>query len=117
MPLLVIGTARPELLERRPGWGGGKLNASTLALTPLSSDQTAVLLADALGTLDLPRDVERVLLERADGNPLYAEQFAALYLEQGSAGERAMPETLRASSARGSTRCRPPRRQPCRTAR
>ncbi len=94
VPLLVIGTARPELLERRPGWGGGKLDSSTLALTPLSRDQTAVLLADAVGTPDLPRDVERVLLERADGNPLYAEQFARLYVEQGSAGESSMPETL-----------------------
>ena len=94
VPLLVIGTARPELLERRPGWGGGKLNSSTLALTPLSSDQTAVLLADALGRVDLPDDVERTLIDRADGNPLYAEQFAQLYLEQGPAASGAMPETL-----------------------
>ncbi|MBA3401577.1 MAG: AAA family ATPase, partial [Actinobacteria bacterium] len=35
VPLLVVGTARPELLERRPGWGGGKLNATTLALSAL----------------------------------------------------------------------------------
>ena len=35
VPLLVVATARPELLERRPGWGGGKLNATTLALAPL----------------------------------------------------------------------------------
>ena len=94
VPLLVIGTARPELLERRPGWGGGKLNASTLALNPLSSDQTAVLLAEALGRVDLPDDVERTLIDRADGNPLYAEQFAQLYLEQGSAAGGTMPETL-----------------------
>ena len=33
VPLLVVATARPELLERRPGWGGGKLNATTLALS------------------------------------------------------------------------------------
>ncbi len=94
VPLLVIGTARPELLERRPGWGGGKLNASALALTPLSSDQTAVLLTDALGRLDLPEGIERTLIERADGNPLYAEQFAQLYLEQGAAASVAMPDSL-----------------------
>ena len=45
MPLLVVATARPELLERRPGWGGGKLNATTLALSPLSDEQTAELIA------------------------------------------------------------------------
>src|SRR5579862_1305795 len=36
VPLFVVGTARPELLDRRPGWGGGKLNATTLALSPLA---------------------------------------------------------------------------------
>ena len=44
VPLLVVATARPELLERRPGWGGGKLNATTLALSPLSDEQTAALI-------------------------------------------------------------------------
>jgi predicted ATPase len=36
VPLLVVGPARPELLERRPGWGGGKPDALTLTLAPLS---------------------------------------------------------------------------------
>ena len=94
VPLLVIGTARPELLERRPGWGGGKLDASTLALTPLSTDQTAALLSDLLGSPRLPPGVEDVLLDRAEGNPLYAEQFAQLYLERGWAVDTVMPETL-----------------------
>src|SRR3954451_8262519 len=50
-PILVLCTARPELLERRPGWGGGKANASTISLPPLEDDETAKLFA--------------VLLERA----------------------------------------------------
>ena len=41
VPLLVVATARPELLERRTGWGGGKLNATTLALAPLSDNDTS----------------------------------------------------------------------------
>src|SRR6266511_3008976 len=41
VPLLLVATARPELLERRPGWGGGKANATTLSLAPLSEDDTA----------------------------------------------------------------------------
>jgi class 3 adenylate cyclase/tetratricopeptide (TPR) repeat protein len=94
VPMLIVGTARPELLERRPGWGGGKLNASTLALTPLSKEQTATLLDEVFGQADLPRGVKRILLERSEGNPLYAEQFAQLYLERGSAAESTMPETL-----------------------
>jgi class 3 adenylate cyclase/tetratricopeptide (TPR) repeat protein len=94
VPLLVVATARPELLERRPGWGGGKLNATTLALASLSDEQTAVLLGRLLDRPVLAADAQRVLLERAGGNPLYAEQFAELFLEQGSAEALSLPETL-----------------------
>ena len=94
VPLLVVGTARPELLERRPGWGGGKLNATTLALSALSDEQTARLIAQRLEKPVLAADSQQALLERAGGNPLYAEQFAELYLERGSADELPLPETL-----------------------
>lgn len=93
-PLLVVGTARPELLERRPGWGGGKLNATTLALSPLTDDQTALLLGRLLDRPVLGAESQQALLERAGGNPLYAEQFAELYLELGSTDELRLPETL-----------------------
>ena len=94
VPLLVVATARPELLERRPGWGGGKLNATTLALAPLSDEQTALLLGRLLDRPVLAADAQRVLLERAGGNPLYAEQFAELFLERGSAEALSLPESL-----------------------
>jgi tetratricopeptide (TPR) repeat protein len=94
VPLLVVSSARPELLERRPGWGGGKLNASTISLSPLSSDETAVLLSYALERTLLRAETQQTLLERAEGNPLYAEQFAQLYLERGSAEDLPLPETL-----------------------
>ncbi len=94
VPLLVVATARPELLERRPGWAGGKLNATTLALAPLSDEQTALLIGRLLDRPVLDADSQRVLLERAGGNPLYAEQFAELFLEQGSTEALSLPETL-----------------------
>jgi len=94
VPLLVVATARPELLERRPGWGGGKLNATTLALSPLSDEQTAELIGGLLGRPLLAADTQQTLLERAGGNPLYAEQFVELYTEQGSTDELTLPETL-----------------------
>jgi predicted ATPase/class 3 adenylate cyclase len=94
VPLLVVATARPELLERRPNWGGGKLNATTLALSPLSDEQTAHLLGQLLGRPVLEAASQQALLERAGGNPLYAEQFVELYTEQGSTGELTLPETL-----------------------
>src|SRR6266496_2460339 len=92
--LLVVCSARPELLERRPGWGGGKLNASTIGLSPLSTEQTALLLSHVLERSVLPADTQHALLERAEGNPLYAEQFAELYLERGSTEDLPLPETL-----------------------
>src|SRR5213075_1286876 len=51
VPILVVGTARPELLTRRPGWGGGKPNALTVSLSPLSDDDTARLLHELLGAV------------------------------------------------------------------
>jgi class 3 adenylate cyclase/tetratricopeptide (TPR) repeat protein len=94
VPMLVVATARPELLERRPGWGGGKLNATTLALAPLTNDETAQLLAGVLRTPVVSAETQAALLDRAGGNPLYAEQFAELYVERGSADELDLPETL-----------------------
>jgi class 3 adenylate cyclase/tetratricopeptide (TPR) repeat protein len=94
VPMLVVATARPELLDRRPGWGGGKLNAITLALAPLTNDETAELLGSALGSPVVAAETQAALLERAGGNPLYAEQFAELYVERGSAEELTLPETL-----------------------
>jgi class 3 adenylate cyclase/tetratricopeptide (TPR) repeat protein len=93
VPLLVVGTARPELLVRRPGWGGGKLNATTVALSPLTDEQTATLIGGLLARPVLADEQQR-LLEHAGGNPLYAEQFAELYLERGTAEELPLPETL-----------------------
>jgi class 3 adenylate cyclase/tetratricopeptide (TPR) repeat protein len=78
VPLLVLCTARPELLVRRPDWGGGKLNAATLALAPLSDEETAVLLAGLLDRAVLPAELQSALLARAGGNPLYAEEFARM---------------------------------------
>jgi class 3 adenylate cyclase len=94
VPLLVVCSARPELLERRPGWGGGKLNASTLGLSPLSQEHTALLISHVLERSLLPAEIQQALLERSEGNPLYAEQFAQLYLERGSADDLPLPETL-----------------------
>jgi class 3 adenylate cyclase/tetratricopeptide (TPR) repeat protein len=94
VPLLVIATARPELLDRRQAWGGGKLNVSTIALTPLSDEEAAQIIHGVLDQAALPAETQQALLERAGGNPLYAEQFARLYTERGSADDLPLPETV-----------------------
>ena len=92
VPLLVIGTARPELLQRRPGWGGGKPNALAISLSPLSDDDTARLMQGLLERPLLDAQTQEALLARAGGNPLYAEQYARMLAEQGDLEE--LPETV-----------------------
>ena len=93
VPILVVGTARPELLARRPGWGGGKPNALTRSLSPLDEDETAELVHRLLDRPVLAADLQETLLERAGGNPLYAEEFVRL-LDQQNPDELALPESV-----------------------
>ncbi|MBI4261582.1 MAG: AAA family ATPase [Actinobacteria bacterium] len=83
VPLLVVCTARPELYERHPGWGGGKRNSATIALSPLSPEETGRLIAALLEEAVLPAETQAALLERAGGNPLYAEEFVRMLTDQG----------------------------------
>jgi class 3 adenylate cyclase/tetratricopeptide (TPR) repeat protein len=94
VPLLAVCTSRPELFERRPGWGGGKPNAVTLSLSPLSDEDTARLLATLLERSVLPAETQSALLERAGGNPLYAEQYARLLRERDATKDLPLPETV-----------------------
>ena len=95
VPILVVCTARPELLTRRPGWAGGKSNATTISLSPLSDVHTAKLLGDLLRRAVLPAETQTTLLAAAGGNPLYAEQFARI-LSEGRASTHELPETVQA---------------------
>ena len=92
VPLLVVCTARPELYERRPSWAGGKRNAFAISLGPLADVDTARVLAAALDQALLPAETQAALLERAGGNPLYAEQYARMLAE--GAEPDALPETV-----------------------
>ena len=96
VPMLVVCTARPELLSRRPGWGGGKPNASTISLSPLTDEDTASLVHALLERAVLPAEVQATLIERAGGNPLYAEEFARMVDELGPESETRLrlPESV-----------------------
>ncbi|MEO5705144.1 MAG: adenylate/guanylate cyclase domain-containing protein [Candidatus Limnocylindrales bacterium] len=73
VPLVMIALARPELLDRRPGWGGGRRNAISIALEPLPSVAVAALVADLLDS-PAPEIVDAVVA-RAEGNPFYAGEI------------------------------------------
>jgi class 3 adenylate cyclase/tetratricopeptide (TPR) repeat protein len=83
VPLLVLCTARPELYERRPGWGAGQRNAHTINLSPLSDRETAELIFNLTIATVLSKELESAILERAGGNPLYAEEFVRLLADRG----------------------------------
>jgi class 3 adenylate cyclase/tetratricopeptide (TPR) repeat protein len=83
VPLMVVCTARPELFEAQPGWGGGKRNSTTISLSPLSDQETARLIAALLEQAVLPATTQAGLLERAGGNPLYAEEFVRMLVDRG----------------------------------
>ena len=78
VPLLILCTARPELHEQQPTWAAGLRNAQTVNLGPLTDFETATLLDMLLEEAVLPAATHRALLERAGGNPLYAEEFVRL---------------------------------------
>jgi len=91
-PILLLCMARPELLEQRPGWAGGKVNATTVLLEPLRPDETSALIA-GLGGFD-PALADRIR-DAAEGNPLFVEQMVALVKESGN-GEVTVPPTIHA---------------------
>ena len=94
VPILVVCTARPELLERRPGWGGGKRSALTVSLSPLSDDDIERLLRALLAERSVPQARVDDLLAHAGGNPLYAEEFVRMLAENGADAGLPLPETV-----------------------
>ena len=82
-PILIACMARPELLEVRPGWGGGKLRASTLTLEPLSPDESDLLIENLLGGGSLDESTRRRILAAAEGNPLFVEETIAMLIDDG----------------------------------
>ncbi|MBF6592557.1 MAG: hypothetical protein IVW57_18760, partial [Ktedonobacterales bacterium] len=80
--LLLVCPGRPELLERRPGWGGGKRNEVTLGLEPLSAQDSERLLA-ALLPPDTPESLRRGILDKAEGNPFYVEEIVRMLVDRG----------------------------------
>jgi tetratricopeptide (TPR) repeat protein len=78
--VLVLATARPELLDRRPGWGA---SGTTIRLDPLGDPDTTGLLATLLAHHGLPAEVDPALLGRVGGNPLFAEEYVRMLRDRG----------------------------------
>jgi class 3 adenylate cyclase/tetratricopeptide (TPR) repeat protein len=82
-PVLFVCPARPELTDRRPEWGGGKRNYSSIFLDPLTSDDSERLVGLLLAVEDLPASLRRRILERAEGNPFFLEEIIRQLIDAG----------------------------------
>jgi class 3 adenylate cyclase/ATP/maltotriose-dependent transcriptional regulator MalT len=97
-PLLILCLARPELLDVRPGWGGGRLRATAIELEPLAPEESEELVEALLEEVELAETVRRTLLDKTEGNPLFVEETIRMLVEQPSddtAAER-IPDTIQA---------------------
>lgn len=86
-PILVLATTRPELLDRRPTWGAGRRNVTTIVLEPLSPGDTSLFLEELLGQ-SLPPELDELLVARAEGNPFFAEELVGELVARARDGRR-----------------------------
>jgi class 3 adenylate cyclase len=82
-PILLLCMARPELLEDRPGWGGGKRNATSVHLEPLSEPEADELIENLLGHPALTAEIRERIRAAAQGNPLFVEEMLQMLLDDG----------------------------------
>ncbi len=98
-PLLLISLSRPELLDRRPNWGGGRQNFTSLALQPLTAKQTHDLVEKL--TSDLSESMRQQIVERSGGNPFFALELIRGLTERRLNGDEApldmLPDTIHAA--------------------
>ncbi|MGQ0568466.1 MAG: AAA family ATPase, partial [Armatimonadota bacterium] len=93
-PVLLLCAGRPELLERRPTWGAGRRNATSIDLAPLRSGEAEQLVA-ALSSEGMSSEMRQTIAQRAEGNPFFVEELVRMLLE-GSGPGAAIPDTVQA---------------------
>jgi class 3 adenylate cyclase/tetratricopeptide (TPR) repeat protein/ribosomal protein L40E len=94
-PLLLVCLTRDELLERRPGWGGGRRNATTISLQPLNDTETRELVSALMPNIgNGAADVVPQVAERSGGNPLFAEEMVNRLLEEETVETDTLPSTV-----------------------
>ncbi len=102
-PVLILCLARPELLDARPGWGGGRVRSTAIELDPLSEVESAELVEQLLNQLageagERPQRLPQEAIDRAEGNPLFVEETIRMLIESrdGSGSTDRVPDTLQA---------------------
>jgi class 3 adenylate cyclase/tetratricopeptide (TPR) repeat protein len=98
VPLMIVGTTRPELYEQHSEFGNGLRNTTAISLAPLSPNETARLVSALLDSSVIPAELQQPILERAGGNPLYAEEFVRLVKDKDLLVRRGSSWELRAGA-------------------
>src|SRR5512132_3404467 len=94
-PLLHVCVTRPELLELKPSWGGGNLRATAIELAPLTPDESEQLAEGLQPDGALAPEQRALVLEKAEGNPLFLEETVRMLAESGGDGN-VIPDTIHA---------------------
>ena len=95
-PVLLVCLARPELLDLRPGWGGGRRRSITIELGPLPDHETGMLVDALVKDLPVSDDLRTALLDKTEGNPLFVEETVRLLVDEGDTAGVRIPDTLQA---------------------
>jgi predicted ATPase len=95
VPILLVCLARPELLDLRPDWGGGRVRATAIELEALGRTDSEALV-EALLDGELASGARQELLDRAEGNPLFVEETVRMLSEANGGGVMRIPDTLQA---------------------
>ena len=96
-PLLIVCLARPELLDVRPNWGGGRVRATAIELAPLARDDSDRLIAALSEGIEVSPETRQVLLEKTEGNPLFLEEVMRNVEECGEdEAAETIPDTVQA---------------------
>ena len=94
--VFLLCIARTELLDSRPGWGGGKLNATSLLLEPLRAEECEALIDRLVADAPLDAQLRGRITTASAGNPLYVEEMLAMVREHGGGDEIVVPPTIHA---------------------
>src|SRR5437660_1302477 len=95
-PLLIVCLARPELLDVRPGWGGGRVRSTAIELEPLMREESEALAGALLKEHHVAEHVRTRLLDKTEGNPLFVEETVRMLVEEGADGGDRIPDSLQA---------------------
>jgi tetratricopeptide (TPR) repeat protein len=83
VPLLLLCPARPELMEKRPDWGGGKRNYAIIGLEALSARDSQRLIRELLPDEGVPDSLRWGIIGKAEGNPFYVEEIVRMLVDRG----------------------------------